>query len=155
MATTAPMKSGDTAEQQKFTVTLPDWQDSDSVHAFLTQLAEHADVRGVKVLQARTATVLKHAAMLQRDITACQKAVNYINGTRSTAQSKGDSKRSLRYRAQQYFDSLGTTALRQQCELFGVDYDAYDTMEEIVTALVDKNVAMQGGSEATNGQHHC
>lgn len=142
------MANTDTVEE-KFTIQLPDWQDEEAVATFQEQLAEHADVRGVKMLQVRSATVLKHLALVERDIKQAQKAVNYINGVRTTTQSKGDSKRSLRYRATQFYNSLSTTQLRQHCAMYNIDYDSFEDMDSIIAALVEANLAGQNGTGHT------
>lgn len=126
--------------EEKFTVTLPDFGVDDNVEQFTAMLQGYTDVFGVKRLLSRIAKYRMHAVLCDTYMNGIRSTANYINGIRSRDQKKGDSRRSLRNKANAFYNTLSTPVLRMQCTTFGLNYDSFETVEEVVTALVDKTV---------------
>lgn len=118
---------------------LPDLGNIEEVRSFLSRL-EKMDHRGVTTLYKNITKALDHFNLTQRFLNAAQTNCNTIAGIRSVTQRSGDKKKSARSIAKHFYESLSTSMLRRQCVVFGLDYDSYNTMEEIITALVDAHL---------------
>lgn len=126
--------------EEKFTVTLPNFNLDEEVAQFTIMLQQHSDIHGVKRLLTRISKYQMHVELCKTYMSGIKSTANYINGVRSRDQKKGDGKRSLRSKAEAFYNTLSTPILRMQCTAFGLDYDSFETVEEAVMALVDKTV---------------
>lgn len=129
-----------TTGEQRFTVTLPNKEDSEAVSQFIASLTDKQAVHGVKSLLKWTDKYLDHVNLAE---TMWQKAIisaNNVNGIRTRTQIQGDKKKSLRHTAEVFYGSLSTSVLRVQCTAFGLNFDGYETIEDVVAALVEKSV---------------
>ena len=126
--------------EEKFTVTLPDFEDDEAVTQFTTHLGQFENVHGVKRLLTRISKYQMHVVLADTYMSGIHSTANYINGVRSRDQKKGDSKRSLRSKAEAFYNTLSTPILRMQCATFNLDYDSFDTVEAVVEALVSSTV---------------
>jgi len=124
----------------KFTVQLPDFSNEDDVEHFTTMLAENSSVHGVKRLLTRVQKYQMHVELANAFMSGIHSTASYINGVRSKDQKKGDSKRSLRNKALAFYNTLSTPILRMQCTAFYLDYDSFETVEDVVAALVNRTV---------------
>ena len=86
-----------------------------------------------------------HVALADTYMNGIKSTANYINGVRSRDQKKGDGKRSLRSKAETFYNTLSTPILRMQCVTFELDYDGFETVEAVVEALVRKTVEQVNG----------
>lgn len=130
------------AQEDTFTVILPETDDAVTVDRFLISLINHTDVRGVPTLSKNYSKMLYHQRLVDNFKAIVESNACYINGVRNKNQKKGDSKRSLRSTAKAFYNSLNTPALRMQCQLFQVDFDSYDSIEAVVDMLVTKHIEM-------------
>lgn len=128
------------SEHEKFTITLPNKEDVATVDSFIASLQDKQAVHGVKSLLKWTHKYLDHVRLAESMWHRATVSANNINGIRGTSQLKGDKKRSLRHTAEVFYGSLSTPVLRAQCTVFGLDFDSYNSIEDVVTALVDKSV---------------
>jgi hypothetical protein len=133
-----------TSEQEKFTITLPDESDahgSDGVQ-FLAMLEANKNKRGIKSLMKHYHFHGYHLDQADNHWRAVLKSASVVNGVRTPLQKTGDKGRSLKKTATRFYESLNTAALRMQCTLFNIDYDAYEAQEDIIDALVSKHLEM-------------
>jgi hypothetical protein len=129
-----------TDDSDKFTVTLPSRDDVEAVSQFITSLSDKQAVHGVKSLTKWATKYLNHVTLCESMWQHAVLSANNINGIRGTSQLKGDKKRSLRHTAEVFYGSLSTPVLRAQCTVFNLDYDSFDSIDDVITALVDRSV---------------
>lgn len=134
------MPEESTVTEEKFTVTLPDFSIENDVEQFTTMLQQHDNVHGVKRLLTRISKYQMHVELANTLLDGISSTANYINGIRSRSQKRGDGKRSLRSKAEAFYNTLSTPMLRMQCAAFDLNYDSFETVEEAVGALVDKTI---------------
>ena len=133
-------------ELPSFTVTLPETNDAAIAEDFLRSLSDHTDVRGVVTLSKNYSRMCYHQNLTDQFRRRAQLTVGYINGVRNKTQKKGDNKRSLRATATAFYNSLNTSALRMQCQLFQLDFDSYGSIEDVVDMLVTKHIEVMVSS---------
>jgi len=126
--------------EEKFTVVLPDFTNEEVVEEFISVLQQHPEVHGVKRLLTRISKYQMHVELAAALLEGIKSTANYINGVRNKDQRKGDSKRSLRGKAATFYNTLSTPLLRMQCQTFGLNYDSFETVEDVVNALVNETV---------------
>ena len=131
-------------QEEKVVVVLPDFTDSDQVAQFCIVASEHQGTFGLKGLSNLLRLYLKHVHVGESQLTRIKDMVSRFNGERTPAQHRGMKVRSLRQTALAFFESLSTAGLRQQSKLYNVDYDQYDSQEEVIAQLVVKYLEMQG-----------
>lgn len=133
----------------KVKVTLPDVHALEQLELFADTLTAHTDQRGVKKLLSNVEKCVDNQRIASRQYDAAVTSTRVVNGVRlSNGKTGSDPSKPLKRAARKYFNALvdgskGTEALRTQCKLFGVNYDGYDSMEEIIEALVEAQVNMQ------------
>ena len=130
--------------ETKLHLDMPDFSDNGQVECFCALLIEHRDVLGVKGLQKLVPLYMKHQSIGHSQLDRIKAKVARINGERSQLQRQGDNTKSLRRTATRFFESLSTSGLRQQSRLYQVDYDAYDSQEDIIQTLTERYLEMQG-----------
>ncbi len=130
----------------KVTVTVPQYESIDQIETFVDTLQGHVHQHGVKKLVERLRACVRNRRVAERQYGDALTAARAVNGIRY--RTAADPHTALRRAARKYFNTLvdgpkGTEALRTQCKLFKIDYESYDTMEDIVAALVEAQVNMQ------------
>lgn len=123
-------------------LTAPDMADDFSIANFLHALNVRENKHGVALLKTLVSKCRRNIMIADSQYDHIKRSVARLNGERTPLEHVGDKSRSLRSTAKRFYESLNTQGLRMQCQLFGVTYDTFDTQEEIITALVDKHVAM-------------
>ena len=123
-------------------VELPHPSDGVAIQEFLGEIDRHAGTRGVKTLKEYFNKYLRTVKIAEDHYSKAQTAANTINGVVSARSIAADPNRKLRRSSKKFYEALSTPMLRKQCELFEVDYNAFDSQEDIIKALVDKNVEM-------------
>ena len=115
-----------------------------AVAEFQSMIASKAEdhVRGYMRLYAHWGFYQKHCERVTQYWDKLHVTVDYINGVHrgrplSIYKSQQRKQRKL---AQKFFETLSTPLLRQQAELYDIDYDAYDTVDAIIAALIDHHV---------------
>ena len=131
------------AEQEEKLV-LPDFTDDEQVACFCIVANKHRGTFGLKGLSDLLRLYVRHVRIAESQFIRIKDMVNRFNGERTPAQQRGMKVRSLRQTASLFFESLSTAGLRQQCKLYNVDYDGYESQEEVITQLVVKYLEMQG-----------
>ena len=134
----------DSAEQLKWTVSLPDRSNRADIILLIDSLVPVTEKRGVKTLISWLTKYVRNARLADENWEEIVSTTNYVNGIRTPGQQRGDKKRSLRSDAYDFYEGLSTPALRLHCKLFEIDYDAYESMQEIIEVLVQKHVDMVG-----------
>jgi hypothetical protein len=123
---------------------LPDWANCEATSDFLVQLDRLGDVRGVKTLKKYTTKYLDATRIAEHHLQQVMTSVNTVNGVaspRTGTPGMSNELRKFKRASRTYFSGLNTPELRQQCAVFGLHYDGYETVDEVVAALVDANVA--------------
>lgn len=115
------------------TVTLPDKGDLVAVRNLLTHLNPN-EARGVSTLSDKLTRYLRSVELADKHWHAVNVSAAFINGVRHNGAKTPAAT------ARRFYSSLSTPALRQYATLFGLDYDGYDSVEDIVEALVSKHV---------------
>jgi hypothetical protein len=127
-------------------IDLPDFDDAEATGNFLGELNRLGNIRGAKTLKKYVTKYLDAARLAERHMHQVKTSVNTINGVpsaRTGVPGVSNELRKFKRASHTYFSGLNTPELRRQCEVFGLDYDGYDTMDEAIAALVDTNVAMR------------
>lgn len=125
-------------------IDLPDWDSTESTDLFLHTLDTMGDVHGVKTLRKYVHKYLTTRHIAERHLRQVNTSLNTVNGVgspRTGTPSMSNELRKFKRASRTYFGGLNTPELRRQCEVFGLDYDGYETMDEAIAALVDANVA--------------
>lgn len=125
----------------KYTVTLPDFDDADAMATLMVHLSNNQDKRGVKKLLGMLTRREDHIELAHSFAERAHKTAGYINGHRQPISSTNKLARA----AQKFYTALSTPALRLQCKLYNLDYDSFDSQEDIIAALVEKNVKSGNG----------
>lgn len=125
---------------ERFTVTLPSQDDIVGVENFLASLQTARDKYGVKSLAKWTDKYLDHVKLSETMWDRVVKSTHTVNGVRTSTQLKGDKKKGLHRTATTFYSSLSTPLLRAQCAVFNLDYNSYESVEDVVAALVEKSV---------------
>jgi hypothetical protein len=144
------MSELDTAEE-RLNLVMPNPENPGAIETFIrTELQPHRDIRGVKTLAKSLQQYVKIRNYAAKHLERAQRNLATVNGTRTTSQQTGDKSRSLRYVAQKFYESVDTNdhspncaMLRQYCSVFGLNFDSYETIEDVIKALVDRHVDMQ------------
>lgn len=131
----------DEGVEEKVEIKLPDWKDEEAVKAFSKALKEYTDKRGVKTLIKWHENWNMHMRLANAAYEHMQASAAYVNGHR-LGHVRGMRKHSLKVTAQKFYESLPTAALRSQCSLFDLDYNSYESQEDIIAALVAKHLEM-------------
>ena len=138
----------------RYTVTLPDLKDTTSVQSFLDELSKHESQYGVRTLRKNITKYLQWQETLDKKMQVIQTNVKSVNGEPKREYVKTSDLpeaerqlRSLKLASKRYFEVLlnqsdGTNLIRMQCKLFGVDYTAYESLDETIDALVEKQLEM-------------
>lgn len=99
-----------------------------------------AGTYGAKTLNNVWEAYKHRAGLLSDAVDRITVTVARINGLRTGEQQAGDKRRSLRQAAEKFYASLSTGMLRAQCNILGVDYDSYESQEDIIDVLVTKHL---------------
>lgn len=129
-------------DTQEAKLVAPDMADDNSIVDFMKTLSMRENKHGVALLKSLVTKCRRNIMIADSQYDHIKRSVARLNGVRTPLEHVGDKSRSLRNTAKRFYESLNTQSLRMQCQLFGVTYDTFDTQEEIITALVDKHVAM-------------
>lgn len=135
------MANGEVVDNS-FKITLPDAENTEELQTLLHSLDNHQSVRGVKMFALRLERYLLHVDLAEQWWERVQTGADFINGVRTNAQKRGTKKKSARATAQAFYESLSTPALRLQCKVFDLNYDSFESVDDVVTALVDKHVEL-------------
>lgn len=129
---------------EKFAISIPDVTSEESIDVFKSQIiaGEHAGVVGVINVKKRWKLYRYHTELASQAWDRMLASINRINGVRSVDQKHGDKKRSLRATAQSFYEALSTSGLRMHCTLFNLDYNVFESQEDVISALVNKHVEM-------------
>jgi len=140
--------------EERLNLTMPNPDNPAAIQDFIrTELQPHRDVRGVKTLAKSLQQYIKIRNYAAKHLERAQRNLATVNGTRTASQQTGDKSRSLRYVAQKFYESVdkndpsqNCAMLRQYCGIFGLTFESYATIEDVIEALVDKHVEMQAAT---------
>ena len=88
------------------------------------------DVRGLKTLQGRIKRYLTHKDIADRNWQDVQVSVCTVNGERISKPVNPEDN------ARVFLNNLSTNLLRKQCHVYGVDYDSFENIDDIIEELV-------------------
>jgi menaquinone-dependent protoporphyrinogen IX oxidase len=128
-------ENGTVEQSQRLHITLPDVGNSEQLENFYNTLEAASDVRGVKTLNKHFKLYLRSRELAERHYDRAKKAANVIAGIKTPRQRKYAGVNTLAYR---FLDALDTKQLRVQCQVFGLDYDSFESIEEMFDALIAK-----------------
>ncbi len=121
---------------------VPDMTDDQSVNDFLGQLSSNNGKQRVTGLLKLVSKCRRNTLLADKQLTRITQSVARLNGEHTPQERISNKSRSVQRAARRFYESLNTPNLRMQCVLFEIDYDAYDTQEDIIKDLVKKHVAM-------------
>lgn len=126
---------------------LPDVSNVEALEDFIRQVEQLANSgkRGARTLHYSLTQFVKIRHYAEKHLERAIKNLNSVNGVRTVSQKGGDKARSLRNTAEKFYNMQTTAGLRQHCKLFGIDFDSYDNIDDVVAALVNQHLAMQSG----------
>lgn len=102
----------------------------------------HNAPRGAKTFVEAANQYMYHHAFLNPVMGEIAHALAYMNGDRGTGVSKKRKTNSVRVRARKFYDSLGEPALRKHCALYNLSYEAFESAEDRINALVEKSIEL-------------
>jgi len=129
-------------ENSRFTVPLLKRDEVEELRDLYDSLSSHTFCRGVLMLQVRLKRYIRSSQLAEKQWHLVTKSMLYVNGVRTGGQRRGDKKRSLRSDATAFYGALSTVALRTHCTLFGVEYESFESIDEIIEVLVQKHLDM-------------
>ena len=91
-------------------------------------------VRGYATLQKAGKHYLHHQRLVQVHRQKMVDTLSFIKGIRSPRKGTKDTTATV---ANRFFSGLSNAQLRSQCDVLGVEYTAYETVEDIVEACVN------------------
>ena len=117
---------------------MPERGDTESIQALANCFADSGRF-GSRMLSKNAHRYVRTLKVAEKQYSAIERNVGTLNGVklRST-----DPQKAQHAVAKRFYLSLSTAGLRAQCKLLGVEYDSYNTQEEIVAALVQKHRAL-------------
>jgi len=146
----ATLYAMDTIVDSNGKLRIPDIDNDDARQALQEYVSTHVDKRGKKTLLEYLENYQRTKAVLQRHKHQIETSIKFINGYRAygpgqTAPIPAEPA-TLETAARAYFnklvDDIGVAALRQQCTLFEVDFDSYETIDGAIDALVAKQLTL-------------
>ena len=121
-------------------IELPDKNDMKAVKLFMDNLAEtHGGTRGVQTLVKRLHNYVHHAALVVKGWELVETSVKFLNGERTL---RGPTSPDVI--ARRFYNTLSTPGLHMQCNAFAITFDDYETIDEVIEALVEKHVQVMG-----------
>jgi hypothetical protein len=127
-----------------YTVDLPEQDDLHALHDLLDELKKYKTQKGITTLIKWLSKYLMHKQQAFAHWQRAVSVVNFVNGVRLHTQKLGDKKRAVRADATKFYAEMSTPMLRKHCGMFGLDYNSYDSQEEIMAELVQRHVDMVG-----------
>ena len=124
-------------------VEVPDKDNLIELERFYKSLQEiHGDARGVKTLGKRIHNYIHHSKLCVSGWEQIVTSINFFNGERTP---RGTTPPNVI--ARRFYNTLSTPGLRMQCVAFGIEFEDYDTIDDVINELVEKHVAvMSNGS---------
>jgi len=114
----------------------PTLDDPISVKEFIERLeALPPETRGIKTLTKHVKLAVRSLDILESHKQAIERSLRYCAGERQT--SSATAERRLEAQAHKFYDHLSTAALRQHCTAFKLNFDSYDTIDDVIQALVE------------------
>jgi len=123
-----------TSEVEALVNDFPSASDVAALKTLQMQLVNHSDVRGVKTLLKNLKRYLSHTKQVASNWSAIQTSISSIKGERSGNPVGPWNHNTV---AKKFFSNLDTPMLRHQCGAFGLNYDSYDEVDDIIDALVE------------------
>jgi len=115
-------------ERQRFET--PDLTSTEAIEQYSHALSE-CNNRGVATLQKHLRLYTRTLHILQGHHDHIEASLRYLNGKRAVS-----GPRSVQKAALKFLSSLNTPQLRQQCIMWQLDYDGFETQEEVIDALI-------------------
>ena len=119
-------------------VALPDKHDFDALRVFTDNLSESKERYGELSLKQRLNKYIRHTELAEYFWKQSQKALNSVNGVRTERTVKARVKAEDAVR--QVYMRLGSMALRDECRGLGLDYEAFETVDERINAMVEASL---------------
>lgn len=129
-------------EMAKLDIPSVDLSDTEGRNTLVTYLQDHRDIFGVKTLLKNVDKYAMHTRLAEKFQSKVNVSIPRLRGERTASQRSGDSLRSKRLKASGFFNSLNTTALKRHCRMYELDFDSYESIEDIVEALTEKHLEM-------------
>jgi hypothetical protein len=148
---TIPVEQGETIEE-KLLVTLPDKYNIAELETLYHTLSDKVSIRGVQTFRQRISKYLYHFGLCDGFYDSMITSVAYLAGERRPVAKKNSKVKSLHNTVEQFYNTLTTPMLRSQCELFNLDFNSYEDIDNVVAALVDVNVTLMKGNHKNNGE---
>lgn len=127
--------------EEKLHLELPVHQEEYS--EWINGLEQHASVRGVRTIASSLSQYLKMSQQAEKHRQRALKSIDIVNGQRTPGQKSGDNARSVQATARKFYEQQSTKGLRTYCSVFNIDYDSYNTQEEIIDNLVKCHLEAQ------------
>lgn len=128
---------GDNPEKLAF----PDVSMEGAIEAFEQYLTDHSEEFGITSLKNAWHNFKSLQERADNWRTYLQAKIDRINGIKPTRQKVDPKVRKLRLAAKKFYEPMTEKQLRQHCELNELDYDSYESIEDIESALTEKYIA--------------
>jgi len=124
----------------KLSVVLPEEWDIAALGNLVLSLQDKQHVRGVSTLLERIEQYARQVALSKSTWEKMETSVRFLSGTRNRSDAPRQMKKETV--ATRFYNTLSTSALRQHCVLFNLDYNSYESVDAVINALVKKQVEM-------------
>ena len=124
--------------ETKETLTKPVLYSDTEVRETLGVLKGLDEERGVSTFMLKAGKYLRTLGVLQRQFDAMMASYGFLTGDESLS-----AERQLKRTATTFFRALSNRGIQDQCHVYEIDYDAFETVEEREAALVEAFIARQ------------
>jgi len=125
---------------------IPDIDNDDARRALKGYVSTYVDKRGKKTLLEYLENYQRTKGVLMRHKEQIETSIRFMNGYRGPYSTTPAAPATLETAARAYFNKLvadvGLGALKQQCTLFGVEFDNYESTKAAIEALVEKQLTL-------------
>lgn len=112
-------------------------QDIQELHDKITALIERP--RGAGMLLRAVNQYLHHKPLLEQSIKTINKSLAFVHGERARGTSPTQKQKKVALKAKKFYDSLSEPAIRTHCQMYGLSYDNYETVDARIAALVERS----------------
>ena len=129
--------------ETKETLTKPVLYSDTEVKETLESLKGLEAERGVTTFTSKAAKYLRTLRILKDQYDAMMSSFGFLTGDESLS-----AERQLKRTATTFFRALSNRGIQDQCHVYEIDYDAFETVEEREAALVEAFIARQNNGSS-------
>ncbi len=125
--------------EEKAHIETPMRADVEHIQALASCFA-HSNQFGAKMFCKNAVRYIRTLSIAETQYNAMERNIATLNGVKSKLTDPEKAQKTQKNVAKNFYLSLSTAGLRAQCRVLAVDYDSYNTQEQIIEELVKRHV---------------